>query len=150
MLFFFFSSRRRHTRLQGDWSSDVCSSDLLRSAEERVGRVRRRPPGARSRRRVPRAGPRRTRLQPARRAAAAAARGRPGRAGARAREARMPGVRHPMLRIAPVSDEVYAVSDLLISALSGQRIWLFDLEATGLDTAKERVTQIAGCMFENG
>src|SRR5688500_19566884 len=25
----FFSSRRRHTRLQGDWSSDVCSSDLL-------------------------------------------------------------------------------------------------------------------------
>src|SRR5256885_3201760 len=28
---FFFSSRRRHTRLQGDWSSDVCSSDLLRT-----------------------------------------------------------------------------------------------------------------------
>src|SRR6266446_8350271 len=27
-IFFFFSSRRRHTRLQGDWSSDVCSSDL--------------------------------------------------------------------------------------------------------------------------
>src|SRR5256885_10954990 len=27
---FFFSSRRRHTRLQGDWSSDVCSSDLTR------------------------------------------------------------------------------------------------------------------------
>src|SRR5256885_13784892 len=27
-LCFFFSSRRRHTRLQGDWSSDVCSSDL--------------------------------------------------------------------------------------------------------------------------
>src|SRR5256885_10890114 len=26
----FFSSRRRHTRLQGDWSSDVCSSDLDR------------------------------------------------------------------------------------------------------------------------
>src|SRR2546426_3741989 len=24
---FLFSSRRRHTRLQGDWSSDVCSSD---------------------------------------------------------------------------------------------------------------------------
>src|SRR3989454_1242945 len=24
----FFSRRRRHTRLQGDWSSDVCSSDL--------------------------------------------------------------------------------------------------------------------------
>src|SRR3989454_2900931 len=28
VMFFFFSSRRRHTRLQGDWSSDVCSSDL--------------------------------------------------------------------------------------------------------------------------
>src|SRR5574337_1685870 len=26
--FFFFSSRRRHTRISGDWSSDVCSSDL--------------------------------------------------------------------------------------------------------------------------
>src|ERR1039457_4337428 len=26
----FFSSRRRHTRLQGDWSSDVCSSDLCK------------------------------------------------------------------------------------------------------------------------
>src|SRR3989454_1646119 len=29
---FFFSSRRRHTRLQGDWSSDVCSSDLSATA----------------------------------------------------------------------------------------------------------------------
>src|SRR5580698_9360839 len=28
MSFFFFSSRRRHTRLTCDWSSDVCSSDL--------------------------------------------------------------------------------------------------------------------------
>src|SRR5256885_9724151 len=28
---FCFSSRRRHTRLQGDWSSDVCSSDLDRA-----------------------------------------------------------------------------------------------------------------------
>src|SRR2546421_8330877 len=27
--FFFFSSRRRHTRSDRDWSSDVCSSDLL-------------------------------------------------------------------------------------------------------------------------
>src|SRR5256885_15458497 len=57
--FFFFSSRRRHTRLQGDWSSDVCSSDLddvlLRSA--RAGwpgppgaghRPRPEPPAARS------------------------------------------------------------------------------------------------------
>src|SRR2546430_6945880 len=28
MLLFFFSSRRRHTRFDCDWSSDVCSSDL--------------------------------------------------------------------------------------------------------------------------
>src|SRR5690349_22685246 len=28
-VFFFFSSRRRHTRSLRDWSSDVCSSDLL-------------------------------------------------------------------------------------------------------------------------
>src|SRR5438445_8299323 len=27
--FFFFSSRRRHTRYWRDWSSDVCSSDLV-------------------------------------------------------------------------------------------------------------------------
>src|SRR5256885_2608278 len=33
---FVFSSRRRHTRLQGDWSSDVCSSDL--KALARTGR----------------------------------------------------------------------------------------------------------------
>src|SRR2546427_2261372 len=30
--FFFFSSRRRHTRFDCDWSSDVCSSDLLSPA----------------------------------------------------------------------------------------------------------------------
>src|SRR6266516_5569874 len=29
MVFFFFSSRRRHTISYGDWSSDVCSSDLV-------------------------------------------------------------------------------------------------------------------------
>src|SRR5437879_6663382 len=34
--FFFFSSRRRHTRYIGDWSSDVCSSDLHGS---RVGAI---------------------------------------------------------------------------------------------------------------
>src|SRR5690606_40094544 len=28
-VFFFFSSRRRHTRFSRDWSSDVCSSDLI-------------------------------------------------------------------------------------------------------------------------
>src|SRR4051812_49797450 len=35
--FFFFSSRRRHTRLTCDWSSDVCSSDLI------DGKTRRQP-----------------------------------------------------------------------------------------------------------
>src|SRR3989475_2065553 len=30
LVFFFFSSRRRHTRFDCDWSSDVCSSDLVR------------------------------------------------------------------------------------------------------------------------
>src|SRR2546430_7803739 len=34
-MFFFFSSRRRHTRFDCDWSSDVCSSDL-RMAEHRI------------------------------------------------------------------------------------------------------------------
>src|SRR3989454_11827252 len=34
MLVFFFSSRSRHTRLQGDWSSAVCSSDLFRGGGE--------------------------------------------------------------------------------------------------------------------
>src|SRR5438445_13801342 len=29
IFFFFFSSRRRHTRYWRDWSSDVCSSDLV-------------------------------------------------------------------------------------------------------------------------
>src|SRR5690606_41128595 len=29
VFFFFFSSRRRHTRFSRDWSSDVCSSDLV-------------------------------------------------------------------------------------------------------------------------
>src|SRR5256885_12435703 len=36
LCFFFFSSRRRHTRLQGDWSSDVCSSDLEYVGQEHL------------------------------------------------------------------------------------------------------------------
>src|SRR5690606_17534048 len=32
LIFFFFSSRRRHTRFSRDWSSDVCSSDLPASS----------------------------------------------------------------------------------------------------------------------
>src|SRR5258707_6501582 len=35
-LFFFFSSRRRHTRYWRDWSSDVCSSDLEAALERLV------------------------------------------------------------------------------------------------------------------
>src|SRR5699024_11883108 len=37
--FFFFSSRRRHTRSKRDWSSDVCSSDLLGMAGCRFAAV---------------------------------------------------------------------------------------------------------------
>src|SRR3712207_7287924 len=36
VLFFFFSSRRRHTRYWRDWSSDVCSSDLAAMTELRA------------------------------------------------------------------------------------------------------------------
>src|SRR3712207_1854520 len=35
-MFFFFSSRRRHTRYWRDWSSDVCSSDLALLQETRL------------------------------------------------------------------------------------------------------------------
>src|SRR5690606_39903608 len=31
-----FSSRRRHTRFSRDWSSDVCSSDLIRKAKNPI------------------------------------------------------------------------------------------------------------------
>src|SRR4051794_41745649 len=41
LFFFFFSSRRRHTRWTGDWSSDVCSSDLLTRARRRCTRASR-------------------------------------------------------------------------------------------------------------
>src|SRR5256886_6093711 len=34
--FFFFSSRRRHTRFDCDWSSDVCSSDLIQTRTEMI------------------------------------------------------------------------------------------------------------------
>src|SRR5690625_3432922 len=34
--FFFFSSRRRHTRWPRDWSSDVCSSDLKKLGKSRI------------------------------------------------------------------------------------------------------------------
>src|SRR5437762_6696857 len=38
VFFFFFSSRRRHTRYIGDWSSHVCSSDLVKFRTQ-VGRL---------------------------------------------------------------------------------------------------------------
>src|SRR5437879_10206435 len=44
--FFFFSSRRRHTRYIGDWSSDVCSSDLA-CQDPQVPGARQAPGGAR-------------------------------------------------------------------------------------------------------
>src|SRR5205814_2642000 len=51
---FFFSSRRRHTRCLSDWSSDVCSSDLLvAGAGPGAHRAERGPPVARGR--LPRA-----------------------------------------------------------------------------------------------
>src|SRR5260370_38811151 len=40
MYFFFFSSRRRHTRFKCDWSSDVCSSDLTGEFAESYAGVR--------------------------------------------------------------------------------------------------------------
>src|SRR4051812_50037896 len=66
VLFFFFSSRRRHTRLTCDWSSDVCSSDLAwrawapagagpdvpRKGAEGAGRVKCRPRSRSEERRV--------------------------------------------------------------------------------------------------
>src|SRR6266511_3165215 len=39
-LFFFFSSRRRHTRFSRDWSSDVCSSDLYQRALTDIARAK--------------------------------------------------------------------------------------------------------------
>src|SRR5258705_13065380 len=43
-VFFFFSSRRRHTRCLSDWSSDVCSSDLSPANRLIVGMVLAEPP----------------------------------------------------------------------------------------------------------
>src|SRR2546430_5205188 len=43
---FFFSSRRRHTRFDCDWSSDVCSSDLAAQPGHRTGERGAAPAGA--------------------------------------------------------------------------------------------------------
>src|SRR3989449_8291139 len=42
--FFFFSSRRRHTRCSRDWSSDVCSSDLASSSCRDLRQTQKSPP----------------------------------------------------------------------------------------------------------
>jgi len=57
---------------------------------------------------------------------------------------------HPILQIQELSDEFYQVSGLDLPDLSRLRIWLWDLEATGLDTSVERVTQIAGIPLQGG
>jgi DNA polymerase-3 subunit epsilon len=58
--------------------------------------------------------------------------------------------KHPILRLREVSDTIYEASDLHIEDFSALRIWVFDLEATGLDVSRERVTQIAGVPIEGG
>src|SRR5438034_3876111 len=70
IIFFFFSSRRRHTRSLCDWSSDVCSSDLHRAPQHRARAL------------VP--------WRPGRRAGAPGTRGDPAR-GARGVRGRLPG-----------------------------------------------------------
>src|SRR5256885_2987861 len=82
---FFFSSRRRHTRLQGDWSSDVCSSDLAGRARGARARSRFGPVGV---------GPGRVR-DPARREAARGV----GRARRRDLSRRRHPGRHTQLRL---------------------------------------------------
>ena len=59
-------------------------------------------------------------------------------------------MQHPILTLEELSAEFYQVSGLDLPSFSRQRIWLWDLEATGLDTRVERVTQIAGIPLEGG
>ncbi len=57
-------------------------------------------------------------------------------------------MKHPILEIRPVSDARYEIFGLDLQRFSSLRFWVFDLEATGLDTSRERVTQIAGVGVE--
>ncbi len=59
-------------------------------------------------------------------------------------------MKHPILEIEAVSEEAYQVEGLEIPHFSELKLWLFDLEATGLDTSRERITQVAGILFQNG
>src|SRR5438046_10242136 len=63
-MFFFFSSRRRHTRLVSDWSSDVCSSDLLRRCPLKTVCLPVSPPGPDRKARAQRAGDQAEHLAP--------------------------------------------------------------------------------------
>src|SRR5690349_23198498 len=70
--FFFFSSRRRHTRSLRDWSSDVCSSDLIRFTcgagllrRDRRRELRRKKHSLRKKRSVTRCGKSRNQARPA-------------------------------------------------------------------------------------
>ncbi len=59
-------------------------------------------------------------------------------------------MKHPILTLEELSEEYYQVSGLDLPDISRMHIWLWDLEATGLDTTVERVTQIAGVPLQGG
>lgn len=59
-------------------------------------------------------------------------------------------MKHPILKLEELSDTSYGASGLDLKSFGDLRLWLFDLEATGLDTRKERVTQIAGVPLVRG
>jgi DNA polymerase III epsilon subunit-like protein len=59
-------------------------------------------------------------------------------------------LRHPILKIQAISPERYEVSGVDLAQFSKRRFWVFDLEATGLDTNRERITQVAGARVERG
>src|SRR5437016_5122673 len=108
---FFFSSRRRHTRLVSDWSSDVCSSDLPPRSQARSGsagrtlaRSSRRTVPARARTPDPPAGSRGARCPRARRGSEGA-RGSSASRGCRCRTSS--GSRSPAPSSLPSSDEVF-------------------------------------------
>jgi DNA polymerase III epsilon subunit-like protein len=59
-------------------------------------------------------------------------------------------LKQPVVRLHEVGGDRYEVSDVDIRGLSRLRIFVFDLEASGLDTTRERITQIAGVPLERG
>src|SRR6266496_2822309 len=108
MSFFFFSSRRRHTRSLRDWSSDVCSSDLRHRLDERAGATPKRDRRAARRLQHPTGPPGGGREPPpAARALLAPA----GRAVSRARKAAAEHRRLPLLLRADARPEANPVPD---------------------------------------